>query len=169
MTTKVNGHLQQDVWFEKDTCILKATSTLSPFSMPTGPNTEWEGTTFGTAEKVMNILQTRGTVIGYCVVDDSNAHYMFGHAAGFFANDPQLTAPPSPPGKTQPNVAQELAQLLADSLGGEWTIEVFNGFAGAQMAGEALRYKAGSPVSEENTSPFPIPGPDDTVGPNTSV
>ena len=86
MTQKVNGFNKQGAWFERDTSIVHAASTATPF---TTPITVREGVG-GASETVMNVMQTRGTVIAYAVTDDAsdnNASYMFGHAAGYWAPD----------------------------------------------------------------------------------
>ena len=90
MVQKVNGTNKQGAWFERDTCIVTVTANAgTPFSLPAEVVSE----TTGDAEKVMRVMQTRGTVIGYCVESDTVAHFMFGHAAGVFNNDSAATMP----------------------------------------------------------------------------
>lgn len=147
MTKKVNGYLKQGAWFERDTCILTVTATNGiPFSMPVSVAQPGEVASGGTSEKIMNIMQTRGTVIAYTVESDTVAHFMYGHAAGFFTNDVDavdgtgnIVAPPSPPGKAQPDVIAELKAMLDGLPNVTFTIEVFEGFKGAVPAEEKYR------------------------------
>lgn len=141
MTEKVNGYLYQGTWFERDMSILHISATGIDFT---------EDTINGANQEVMKILQTRGTVIGYTVIDATNAHYMFGHAAGSwqpnnFTGDVTITAPPSPPGKAQPDVIGELTAEIDGIAGVSGTaIAVFEGFMGADYAAVA-----GSEVPDE--------------------
>ena len=97
----------------------------------------------GTSERVMDVIQTRATVIGYSIESDTIANFMCGHAAGSWG---ELTVPlngtlvgpdpAAPPTGVQPDVITELEALL-DSLGvPTYTIEVFTGFTGAAPLAE---------------------------------
>jgi len=134
---KVNGTVKQGTWFERDMSILKVEATGFAFSMPASPNNTGN---ISSAETVMNILQTRGTIIGYNVVSDTEAHFMFGHAAGAWGTG--VTAPPSPPGKAQPDVIAELTAAL-DAIGGglgTFTLTPYVGFIGADPVDDKLAF-----------------------------
>jgi len=117
MTTKVNGNSFQGSWFERDTSIVHVTATGVDFTADV---------IGGIPEQVMRIMQTRGTVIGYTVVDATNAHFMFGHAAGAWGTTVPVNTP---------DVKAELVAAI-DGLAGvsASALVVYEGFVGATPA-----------------------------------
>tara|TARA_B100000929_G_scaffold286192_1_gene270888 strand:- start:1708 stop:2070 length:363 start_codon:yes stop_codon:yes gene_type:complete len=80
MTTKVNGSPEQGVWFERDVQFLEINSDEADFA--TG-----DFGVSGPIDKVIQVMQTRGTVIGISREDDNNLHVIYGHAGGSFLDE----------------------------------------------------------------------------------
>ena len=78
MVAKVNGTPKEGFWAEKDVSYLRVVSTATPFAIPF--------TVDGFAEKVVRVLQTRGTVIAISRETNATAHFIFGHAGGAFTS-----------------------------------------------------------------------------------
>jgi hypothetical protein len=77
MTIKVNGQPEQGVWFERDVSFVSVTSDATDFQ-------EADFSVNGPVEKVLQVMQTRGTVLGLSREDDNILHIVYGHAAGQF-------------------------------------------------------------------------------------
>jgi hypothetical protein len=120
MTQKVNGMLYQGSWYEKDTSILNITGLVDLTA----------DTINGVNQQVMNILQTRGTVIGYTVVSATEANYLFGTSAGAWE---ELVPDGSVPSGVN-TVIDELQVAIDAATSSTCTITVFEGFAGATPA-----------------------------------
>lgn len=152
MTTKVNGFLKQGKWFEKDTCIMHVIAgSGTPFSMPTGVR-QGDLSGGGTAEAIFHILGTRGTIIGYNVVSDTVAAFMFGHAAGHFSDGDTLG------NGVGTDVLAELKAQLDLLPGVTFTLEVYEGFIGANVRGETYRLNNGV-LGTGADAVFPQPHP----------
>lgn len=113
---KINGTPKLDAWFERDVSFIKISSDQTNFAEPFVVN--------GQTEAVVQVLQTRGTVIamskGSNTAADQVLHVIFGHAAGYFMPDID--------GKDV--LAQLELELEAHPslAGSNFTVELFDGF-----------------------------------------
>lgn len=80
MTIKVNGQPEQGVWFERDVSFVSITSDATDFEVA-------DFSVNGPVEKVLQVMQTRGTILGLSRETDSILHIVYGHAAGQFTSE----------------------------------------------------------------------------------
>ena len=81
MTTKVNGYPVEGAWFERQVTYIKLEASGANVYDPADPAMTGVD---GFAEKIMRVLQTRGTVIAYNTDGATTGHYILGYAAGLF-------------------------------------------------------------------------------------
>jgi len=83
MTERVNGRVEQGFWDERKVVYMAIAGdfTLPTVALPDAPSV-WD--VGAEVQQVMNILQTRGTVIAFCSTADDAASVIYGTSAGEF-------------------------------------------------------------------------------------
>jgi hypothetical protein len=77
MVAKVNGQPEQGVWFERDVSFVEVTSTATDIEVA-------DFGVEGAVEKIVRVMQARGTILGLSREDDNVLHIIYGHAGGEF-------------------------------------------------------------------------------------
>ena len=86
MVDRVNGKPETGVWFERDTTLVKLTSDAADFTEANF------GVVGGLVDKVIRVIQTRGTVIGLAREDDNSVSVIIGHAGAVAGTEAELKA-----------------------------------------------------------------------------
>lgn len=89
MTQKVNGRVQQGFWDERTVVYMNIAGDFA-YPAAVGDHSAWS--IGGTIQRMMNILQTRGTIIAFNSIDATNASVIYGTSSGEFADDFDGTA-----------------------------------------------------------------------------
>lgn len=117
MVDRVNGTVEQGIWVERDVKIVTITSDNSDWVEQAGAD--------GGLEQVLEILATRGTILGVTAENADNLHVMLGYANALTAGNTELTA-----NSVEAELAAAIDALTTPVNYANTTVDTFAGFAG---------------------------------------
>jgi hypothetical protein len=120
MVTRVNGQPIQGVWVERDVRVVTITTDLSDWLADLLPGA---GDNSG-LEQVLEVLATRGTILGVTAVNDDDLHVLMGYANAFTPGNTEGTA-----NSVEAEVAAAIDAIATPNFANT-TVDTFDGFAG---------------------------------------
>lgn len=117
MVERVHGNPQQGIWVERDVVIVTITSDNSDWVEQAGPD--------GGLEQVLEVLATRGTILGVTAENADNLHVMLGYAGAFTPGNTEETV-----GSVEAEVAAAIDAITTPVNYANTTVDTFAGFAG---------------------------------------